>query len=108
MERELVNPATYVLGCRNPGEMVGVMNAVMPKLSPEIRKKLNKITMRYFQLYGDEGLYDRVNNRTISTIISEYDWASDPKPIASGEIEGMRYELYDAPNAESDRAEESE
>jgi len=39
----------------------------------------------------------RVNNRTVSQIFAEYQ-AVDAKPLASGEVDGVRYELYDAPS----------
>jgi len=74
------------------------MNAVMPQLTPEVAKRLNMIKLRYLQFYGEEGLYERVNNRTVSRILAEYS-GDDPTPIASGQIDDIRYELFEAPEA---------
>jgi hypothetical protein len=53
-----------------------------------------EIRKAYFARYGIEGAYERMNNRTVSQIFAEYR-PLDVKPIASGEVDGVRYELYE-------------
>ena len=48
-----------------------------------------------------------MNNRSLAQIIAEYQ-EPDRKPVASGEVDGMRYDLYDAPSREDPHAGEHE
>ena len=57
-------------------------------------KRLCSIHDSYFVRYGFDGVYQRMNGRTVAQIFSEYQPA-DVKPIASGEADGVRYELYE-------------
>ncbi len=75
-----------------------VMNALMPQLPAGVREKLIHIELKYHRLHGFEGLYDRVNNKTIAQILSEFDWDNDPKPIESGQIGDVQYKLYAPPD----------
>jgi hypothetical protein len=75
------------------------MNRLMPQLAPGVRRQLNRIKLHYLLLHGESGLYERVNNRTVVEIIAEY-VDNDPQPIAAGEADGVRYELYDVPKPE--------
>jgi hypothetical protein len=97
----MANPETLIISCESPARIVGTMNAVMPQLAPDVRRRLNRIKLLYLQCYGEEGLYERANGRTVATILGEYVGA-DPTPITSGEVEGVRYELYDVPKLESE------
>ena len=78
------------------------VNEVRQQLSPEFRKRLAKVERDFisFKLSGFdvEGLYRRMNNRSVAQILAEYDLEPHPTPIASGQIDGVRYELYDAPD----------
>jgi hypothetical protein len=89
---------TILISSDGPERIIGAMDAVMPQLAPDVRRRFNKIKLRYWQLYGVDGLHERVNNRTVSRILVEYD-ADEPKPIASGQLDDTRYELFEAPDA---------
>ena len=41
-------------------------------------------------------MFDRMNNRTVPQIIAEFDKVA-AMPIASGEVEGIKYSLYNVP-----------
>jgi hypothetical protein len=58
--------------------------------------QLCAILRNYIGRYGIEAAYKRLNNRTVSQIVAEYK-SDDVEPLAAGEVEGVRYELYDAP-----------
>jgi hypothetical protein len=63
-------------------------------LPPEISNRLREIRRNYFAWHGFEGAQRRLNNRTVAQILAEYE-PLDVKPVASGEVDGVRYELYD-------------
>lgn len=94
----MADPKTLVISCASPERIIGAMDAVMPQLAPDVRKRFNKIKLRYWQLYGVEGLYERVNDRPVSRILAEYDSSDEPRPAASGQVDDVRYELFDAPD----------
>src|SRR5438876_188705 len=86
--------------CEGPHDVVSAMNAIIPTLPPDVRSQLNNVKLSYLQRYGVGGLYDRVNRKTVATIIAEFDEGNALQQIASGEIEGVRYELFKAPETE--------
>ena len=101
----MADPDTLLISCGSSEEIVKAIDAVMPQLAPDVRRRLNTIKIRYWQHYGVEGIYERVNNRTVSAILSEYGPGQEPKLIASGEVEGVRYEVVDAPEPRKERDE---
>ena len=97
----MVDPETIIISCDDPERIIGAMNAVMPQLAPDVRERFNHLIMRYWQLYGIEGIYKRANNRSVATILAEYD-GDFPAPIASGQVGDVRYELYAPPDAKKE------
>jgi hypothetical protein len=77
-------------------EFSNSLTAVIQTLPPEMRKRLRDIRKNYFCWYGLDELYKRLNDRTVSQIFAEYQ-PIDVEPIASGEVDGLRYDLYEAP-----------
>jgi hypothetical protein len=79
---------------------------VAEALPRETKIRLNRIVLYCVQRYGEEGAYKRLNNRSVSQIFAEYPAVElkdvlepeDLKLIASGEVDGMRWELYDPPS----------
>jgi hypothetical protein len=59
-------------------------------------KRLREIWSAYFSRGAFDLLYERLNGRTVGTILAEFDQTAVP-PIAEGELEGVKYRLYDAP-----------
>jgi hypothetical protein len=72
------------------------LTAALQALPSEPRKRLRGIEKNYFAWYGLDGMDQRMNDRTVAQIFAEYQ-PVDVKPLATGEVEGVRYELYDAP-----------
>ena len=91
------------ISCESPQRIVGAINVIMPHLAPDIGRRLNKIERNYSLRYGIEGLYQRVNNRTVAEILAEYSPTDDVTPIVSGEVDGLRYELYEPPTVDRKR-----
>jgi hypothetical protein len=77
------------------------LTRVIQNLPEAMRDQLHSIRRNYIGWYGLEGAYARLNNRTVSQIITEYH-AVDVKRLASGEAQGLRYEVYDRPSGDCD------
>lgn len=85
-------------------------------LPKETRLRLNRILLYCVKHYGQEGAYKRLNNRSVSQILAEYPAIElkdvlepeDLKLVASGEVDGMRWELYDSPSAATTEGERSD
>ena len=92
---------SHRISCEGSQDIVRAMNAVMPKLPRDVRKRLHRLVLKYLHLDDLEGLYQRVNNRTVEEILARIVPGDDPTPIASGEVDGLRYELYDASPVDS-------
>lgn len=99
---EMAEPHKLVISSPSPERIIGAINAVMPQLPPDVRKRFNKIKLSYLQRFGLAGVYERVNNRTVAAILAEFDTSDEAKLIASGEVDGVHYELFEAPGDRSD------
>lgn len=87
------------INCGSPDHIIGAVNDISPGLPDSASRQLNYIKLVYSQRYGEEGLFERFNNRTVGEILAEFESHENSAPIASGEIDGLRYQLYDAPDA---------
>lgn len=82
-------------------------NKFAQTLPAEMSKRFNIILLYCMEHYGEEGTYERLNNRSVSQIFAEYQAVAlkdvlgpeDLKLVASGEVDGMRWELYDPPSS---------
>lgn len=91
-----------MVSCDSSTKIIEAMNAVMPKLAADVRMRLIYIQRRYIQFYGIDGLYERVNNRTVQRIFDEFDSSLYIEPTMTGEVDGMKYRVYDAPKPRGD------
>lgn len=87
------------INCGSPDHIIGAVNDISPGLPDSVSRQLNYIKLVYWQRYGEEGLFGRFNNRTIGEILAEFEAYDHAMPIASGEIDGLRYQLYGAPDS---------
>jgi hypothetical protein len=97
VEKKMRDPMTFLIRSENADSIIGAMDAMMPEIPTEFRRQFATIKMRYWRLYGMQGLFDRVNNKTVQQVLEEFEGTS-PKPIASGKIGEISYELFDAPD----------
>lgn len=93
------DPETVRLTCSSPAEIVGTCNEAVKQLSPPLRDKLNQAFSSYLQRFGIEGVFKRFNNRTVPQILAERDF-EESSIIASGESDGVKWTLHDAPKHE--------
>jgi hypothetical protein len=88
------------LSCSAIEEFSSAFAAVCRSLPPEVARRLKDVLKNHFAAHGIHGAYERMNNRTVAQIFAEYR-PLNVKPLAAGEMEGVRYELYDAPSRSS-------
>jgi hypothetical protein len=92
------DPDTLVISSGDSQDIFLAIRRALPQLPPEVRGQLLHIGMVYKRLHGLDGLYERVNNRTVSSILQEFGSSGeDSKPIATGEVGDTRYTLFEAP-----------
>jgi hypothetical protein len=89
-----------IVSCSKWQEIVGAINRVNRELPIETRKRLNEIISNYLASYGARGVFERLNDRSVAQIFAEYKRGST-REITSGEVDGVRYRLYEAPPARS-------
>jgi hypothetical protein len=87
---------TLLVSGSNPDEIAASVARVYQALPEEVRKRFHNIRRNYILWYGPIESLNRLNNRTVSQIFSEFR-PLERKPLAAGETDGMRYELHDAP-----------
>ncbi|HEY4263354.1 MAG TPA: hypothetical protein VGM98_24540 [Schlesneria sp.] len=96
----MVEPEDIVISCDNPDRIMSAIDAVMPQLTVEVGRQLSLIKLVCWQRYGFTGLFERTNNRSVASILFEFASMDMPSPIESGELEGVKYELFDAPDVD--------
>jgi hypothetical protein len=84
----------------SPSEISKSVKSVFQALPPEMAKEFRTIRVNYLLWYGPLEANERLNNRTVAQIFSEYR-PLEKKPMAAGELDGVRYELYEAPPVDS-------
>jgi hypothetical protein len=75
--------------------IVRAINDLVPSIPKEQRIPFNTIKLDLLSRFGEQGLFDRCNNRTIGSVLSEYATPSSIV-VAEGELEGKRYILTDS------------
>lgn len=65
-------------------------------LTLEVRRQLGAVFKSYFVAYGLDGVHARFNGRTVTQILAEYQSPEIPPALAAGEVDGVRYALYEA------------
>src|SRR5262249_50535374 len=89
---------SQVFYCERWEDIVRKYNAVIKTLPTDVRKRFSEAFLAFLQKYEMEEVYERLNNRTIGSILAEYDAMEVSKPIASGEKDGVSWALYDPPS----------
>ena len=95
------NGDEVTIHCKDPDSIVAAINDVMPKLPKDVRRALNRAKLRVLQRFGKQGLYERFNDRTVASLLEEFESESRFAPIDRGEMREVRYELYERPQGET-------
>lgn len=97
------------VSCSNFREFPRALSTVLKALPPEMSKRLRDILLKYLAKYGMDDACKRMNGRSVSQIFAEYQ-PVDVKPVVSGEVDGVRYNLYKGsrPDATDNKGENDE
>lgn len=102
----MVDLKAVLVSCSGPNEIVGAINRAKHALPIDIRRRLADIFSDYVARYDIEGTYERMNHRSVDQIFAEYQLGGT-RVITSGEVDGIRYRLFESPSARPDPAEHS-
>ena len=91
-----------VVSAESPDEFVTAFLRVMPLVPKDIRRRLKQIMMTIAMQHGDQVLFTRFNGRSVAEILENSKDIVEAQPIASGELDGLRYEVFEKPAAEND------
>lgn len=72
-------------------------NRIVRALPADLSRTLRSVFKAYWTAYGIEGVYERFHGRSVARVLEEYQQPELPGCLASGERDGVRYTLYDAP-----------
>ncbi len=86
-----------VLTCESLGDFGKARNQLLSQVSRDIRRKVNDISIYYLHYYGSQGRFDRMNNRSIGTIIDEFSSMESMRSVDSGEQDGVCFQLFESP-----------
>ena len=101
---EMHTPESIVIKCDGPTEIIVTVNSVMPLLSRDMRRRFNHLKLMILSQHGVAGLHSRFNGRSVAEILEESKDLLESKPIASGELDGMRFEIFEKPGSPDDES----
>jgi hypothetical protein len=85
-----------ILSCAELSEFSHAYSTVCRALPREIALKVKAVVIQQFGMYGTEEAFQRMKNKTVAELLALS--PGEPKPVASGEVNGVRYILFDAPS----------
>ena len=101
-------PSSVMIQCDSSERIIGATDAIMPLLTRESARKLNRVKLIVYSQGGKKHLFERFNGRTVAEILEESKDLLESQPIASGEVDGMRFELFEKPGSPGDESQEPE
>tara|TARA_R110002073_G_scaffold172563_13_gene329814 strand:+ start:5166 stop:5384 length:219 start_codon:yes stop_codon:yes gene_type:complete len=70
----------------------------MPKLPADVRTRFNRVKVAVLQSEGKAGMHARFNTRSVANILADDSMPSLGAAIDSGQIDDVKYTLYDSDN----------
>src|SRR5262245_27520802 len=95
----MADSSTLLFSGSNFHEFGASYSQIAATLPLDVKQKLAKVFKDYSVAYGFDGVYERMKGRTVDQVFDEYEQPEFPPVVATGERDGMRYTLYDAPPA---------
>ena len=100
----MTNEESLVISATSPKAFVSAFLQVMPLVPKHIRRKLKYVMMSISMSQGDRHLFERFNGRSVAEILEESKDLLESQPIASGEVDGIRFELFEKPGSPGDES----
>jgi len=90
-----------IITSESPEAMVAAFQEVMPHLQKDVRRQLVHLMMSVMMSEGDQGLFRRFNGRSVAEVIAASQEILRVAPIATGEVDGLRYQVFEKPSSEA-------
>jgi hypothetical protein len=81
------------------GDTLDRFGAALPL---DVRKRVNRVFVDHVMRFDLEGTFARLNNKTVAQILAEpvVELEQELPVVATGELDGVKWCLYDAPKEE--------
>jgi hypothetical protein len=93
----MLDPESALISCPGPAEIAATCSSILAQLPPDVARRLRAVRNSYLIAYDWEGVFERLNGKTVARVLAEYREPDHEPVVASGEIEGVRYVLHGAP-----------
>ena len=79
----------------SPAHVVRAITDLYPSIATVLeRRRVNRALLSYLSRFGEEGLWSRVNGKSLAQIVEEYDNSGLSEVVeAEGEAGGLKYRL---------------
>lgn len=84
--------------CDNPESITRSIDVIFKRLPRALWSPFDRLTVDLLQRYGKQELFDLINNRSVSSILEEYRDLVEIPPVAEGEIDGVKCQVFENPN----------
>ena len=91
-----------VINADSPDQFVTAFLRVMPMVPKDTRRRLKQIMMTITMQHGDTVLFSRFNGRSVAQILEGSKDIAEAQPIATGEVDGLRYQVFERPSSDDD------
>ena len=100
------DPPNMIFWCEDVNDVVLHCRRFGKTLPSELGRRFRAIAVQYVTHHGLEGLLARMNGRTISQIVAEFDTKSSEKldVVTSGQIDGVEYSLFEVCDEDASRS----
>ena len=81
-------------------EFANAYTAALESAPPDVKKRLHTVRTNYLGAYGLDGFHKKLNNLTVKEILDKEQEAQETgrsNLITEGEVDGLRFKLFDAP-----------
>lgn len=99
MSDDTANP---VFNCSSTEELIVYSHSFPRALPTELKFRFREGFFRLLAAHNNEEVFRIINGKRLHEILTIVDQLSDPKIIASGQVNGMPYTLYEQSQGEND------
>ena len=86
-----------MINASGPEFIVHAINSLVPLIPKEHRTAFNSIKLNLLSQFGESGLFERCNGRSIEWIFRNYGGFPLNQIVTSGTLEGKTFVLHDTP-----------
>jgi hypothetical protein len=92
------DPLDIVVECDSPARVWSVLRHINNNQLPRgLRKPFGDLIVSWISQLPEDEVLSLIRGKTVRQILSEYSSEPLPKPLESGEKDGVKWALYDPP-----------